>query len=124
MKLGIVSIFLLLILTAPAFAIDINGIWNGGNSTFIFFQEGQKVKVLCSYKWENRQPIVWYGEGTIKGSRVQYKLHHTSNLAPAGWEDGIHEYSVASDGNSMNGTWKTVSGSASGQMPQLTKTGP
>mgnify|MGYP001050159994 CR=1 FL=1 len=56
--------------------------------------------------------------------RVTYRLHHTSNLAPAGWEDGIQEFTVAPDGKTMTGTWKTVSGSASGKMPVMNKVGP
>jgi len=122
-RILVVSLLSLIVIAGYAHAADVNGVWKADASTFIFFQEGSTIKVMCSYSRDNR-PIVWYGEGSISGSQVRYRLHHTSNTVPAGWEDGIHELTVSPDGKSMSGTWKTVSNSASGKMGTMTKVGP
>jgi hypothetical protein len=80
--------------------------WKSGNQTMVFYQEGQTIKVMCTYRSVDKV-IVWYGEGTIRGNQVHYRLHHTRNTAPD-FEDGIHEFTVSADGNTMNGTWGTV----------------
>jgi hypothetical protein len=107
--------------TPMSASVDVNGMWRSGNQTFIFYQEGQTIKVIDTYRSGSRI-IVWYGEGTIGGTHVQYRLHHTRNTAPdAG--DGIHEFTVTADGNTMNGTWGGVTGPPSGNW-SLQRIGP
>jgi hypothetical protein len=103
---------------------NVNGIWMAENQTFIFYQEGSHIKVMCSYRFENRQPVVWYGEGSIAGNRVSFHFHHTSNLTPSSWEDGVQELTLSPDNQTMTGTWRTVSGSASGNMQPIKRVGP
>jgi hypothetical protein len=88
--------------------VDVNGIWKSGNQTLIFYQEGQTIKVMCSYRWSGNRIIVWHGEGTLTGNHVRYHVHHTWNTATVpDWEDGFHDFTVSADGNTMNGTWGT-----------------
>lgn len=57
---------ILFIASAVGFASaqDVNGIWKAENSTFIFYQEGQTVKVMCSYRWETASRL----SGSVKES--------------------------------------------------------
>jgi hypothetical protein len=91
----------------PASA-DINGMWRSGNQNFIFYQEGQTIKVIDAYRNGN-QLMVWYGEGWIHGNQVHYRLHHTRNTAPNAGDD-IHEFTVSADGNTMTGAWNVLAG--------------
>jgi len=102
-------------------SVDVNGLWKSGNQTIIFFQEGQTIKAMDTYRGSG-QIVVWYGEGTISGNHVRYHLHHTRNTAPQA-EDGIHDFTVSADGNTMTGTWGTFAAPVRGNW-SLQRVGP
>jgi hypothetical protein len=89
-------------------SVDVNGMWRSGNQNFIFYQEGQTIKVIDAYR-NGSQLVVWYGEGWIHGNQVHYRLHHSRNTVPDDGDD-IHEFTVSADGNTMTGAWNVLAG--------------
>ncbi|MCX8111353.1 MAG: hypothetical protein N3D15_08920 [Syntrophorhabdaceae bacterium] len=111
------------IFTLPAYGADINvnGIWKNNGQTMIFFQERDNIKVMCSYH-DGSKIVVWYGEGVIKGNKLEYYLHH-ANLDKPGSYNHYHAFTVSDDGKKMIGTWGTVSQPVHGHW-ELRKVGP
>jgi hypothetical protein len=109
MRKAVISIGLLILIawgTSMAWAANVSGIWKKAEQTLIFYQEGENIRVQCTYR-SGGDVIVWYGIGTIKGNQIEYRLHHSTD-AP-GTMEGLHKFTLSPDGNEMNGTWGSVS---------------
>jgi len=106
MKKTILIFLLSVAIAMPAVAADINGLWkfHGNNQTMIFFQEGNAIKVMCTYR-SGGNVITWFGQGTISGNNLRYTLHH-ANTADNGDYEQI--FTVAPDGKSMSGTYGRI----------------
>jgi hypothetical protein len=102
-------------------SVNVNGMWKYSNQTLIFFQEGQTIRALDTYRTGDRI-FVWYGEGTIRGNHVHVRFHSNRSTEPDGL-DSIHDFTVTPDGNTMDGMWKAVTVSASGSW-SLQRIGP
>ncbi len=89
--------------TVSAFAADVNGLWkfSGNNQTMIFFQEGNAIKVMCTYR-NGSNIVTWFGTGSVSGNQVRYTLHHANSNDKG---DNEHIFTLSADGQSMSGTW-------------------
>lgn len=106
MKKIVIAVLFCMLLTASAFAADVNGIWKfyGNNQTMIFFQEGNAIRVMCAYR-SGGNVVTWYGEGSIAGNTLRYTLHH-ANINDSG--DYEQVFTVSPDGKKMNGTYGRI----------------
>jgi hypothetical protein len=100
---------------------DIIGLWTkitspDPSNVAIFYRE-QNVFKAMGYSRVRGAKVVWHAEGEIKGNKLHFRYHHSSDAVPPGWEpDGVMELTLSDDGNRLTGTASSTSGGWSGNV--------
>jgi hypothetical protein len=93
---------------------NLNGLWRDvagptfANCYLIISQDGTQAR-MTHYLEFNGTPMVEFGEGTVTGNKVHFKVKITQQIP--GWATtGEHDLELSDDGNSLQGTFKDGKG--------------